>query len=124
MHKLITLILIILAGMILTACGGGSTGSTGDNRDTSSQTGVVLLSWAAPSSRTDGSYLSMSELQGYRIYYGTTSENLAMMVDLDDDSITEYTITNLPSGTYYFAVTAYDADGMESGFSNLINKDV
>lgn len=124
MKKLGAILLIILTGMLLSACGGGSASSTGDSRDTTVQPGDVVLSWTPPSSRADGSYLPLNELQGYRIYYGTTSGNLSMLVDLNDDTITEYPINNLPSGSYYFAVTAYDADGMESGFSNVINKDV
>jgi hypothetical protein len=47
-----------------------------------------------------------------------------LLVDLNDDSLTEYTPDALPSGNYYFAVTAYDSDGNESGYSNVINKDV
>ena len=121
MKKLATLLLIAITALLLSACGGGSTSASGDNRDA---TGVVVLSWVAPSSRTDGSFLPPSELQGYRIYYGTSPNNLDMMVDLNDDSITDYTLTDLPSGSYYFAVTAYDADGMESGLSNVIIKDV
>jgi fibronectin type 3 domain-containing protein len=121
MKKLGSLLLVILTSLILSACGAGYTGSSGDSRG--STTGVVL-SWAAPSSRTDGSYISPSELQGYRIYYGTTPDNLSLLVDLNDESITDYTINDLPAGSYYFAVTAYDADGVESAFSNVINKDV
>jgi hypothetical protein len=83
-----------------------------------------VLSWIAPTTRSDSSYLPANELMGYRIYYGTSSSNLSVLVDLNDESITEYTVDTLPSGNYYFAVTAYDMDGNESGLSNLINKDV
>lgn len=38
-------------------------------------------------------------------------------------SVTTFTITDLPEGfTYYFAVTAYDVHGNESGFSNEVSK--
>ncbi|MCU7830754.1 MAG: fibronectin type III domain-containing protein [Candidatus Thiodiazotropha sp. (ex Myrtea sp. 'scaly one' KF741663)] len=123
MKKISTLILVILTSLVLSACGGSSTGSTSDNRDTTVPS-EKTLSWAAPATRTDGSYLPLTELQGYRIYYGTSSDNLNMLVDLNDDSITEFSIDTLPSGSYYFAVTAYDADGVESGYSNVVNKDV
>ena len=119
MKKLSTLLFVILTGLMLSACGGGSTGSSGDGR-----IGTTQLSWAAPSSRADGSYMSPSELQGYRIYYGTTPDNLSMLVDLNDETITDYTISELPSGIYYFAVTAYDAEGTESAFSNVISKNI
>lgn len=118
------LILAILTATMLSACGGGSGGGTGDNRDNTGNTGIASLSWTAPSSRTDNSYLPMTELQGYRIYYGTSANDLSMLVDLNDNTITEYTVTDLATGSYFFSVTAYDSNGLESGRSNLINKDV
>jgi hypothetical protein len=83
-----------------------------------------VLSWGAPSSRVDGSYLSLTELEGYRIYYGSSADDLSMLVDLNDTDITEYTVDSLPSGNYYFAITVYDLEGLESGFSNIVNTDV
>ena len=121
MKRISSLTLVILISIILTACGGGSSDATSDSRTTSSS---VVLSWTAPSSRADNSYLPLSELQGYRVYYGTSEDDLSMLVDLNDDTITEYSVDNLPSGSYYFAITAYDLDGMESGLSNVVNKDV
>ena len=123
MKKLALILLILIAGLFLTACGGGGGGSSGDSRTTSGTTNRVTLSWAAPTTRSDGSFLPVTELQGYRVYYGTSAGSLSMLVDLNDD-ITEFTVDMLPTGNYYFAVTAYDSDGTESGFSNLINKDV
>jgi len=118
------LILVILVSVLLSACGGGSSGGSGDNRDNGGDTGTASLSWIAPTTRTDNSYLSPTELQGYRIYYGTSADSLSMLVDLNDSSITEYTISSLPSGSYFFSVTAYDANGTESGYSNIVSKDV
>jgi hypothetical protein len=45
---------------------------------------------------------------------------MAPLVDLEGSSNTEYTVTGLPSGSYYFAVSAFDTDGIESGFSQII----
>ncbi len=127
MKKLITLLLIAVTTLVLTACGSGGGDSTTDSRDTTSpppSSGSLLLSWVAPSTRADGSYLPLTELEGYRIYYGTSASNLSVLVDLNDDSLTQYSVDTLPSGNYYFAVTAYDSDGVESGLSNIINKGV
>jgi hypothetical protein len=33
-------------------------------------------------------------------------------------------VTGLNSGTYYFAVAAYDANGVESSMSNIGNKTI
>jgi hypothetical protein len=123
MKKFATLLLFIVTTMLLTACGGGGGDSGSNNRDSGSANRIVL-SWTAPTSRTDNSFLPFSELDGYRIYYGTTATELNMLVDLNDNSITEYTIDTLPTGDYYFAVSAYDTDGNESGMSNILNKGV
>ena len=123
MKKIIILFLFLITTSLLTACGGGGGSSSNDNRQPVAGNGVVL-SWVAPTTRADDSFLPVSELDGYRIYYGTTAGDLNVLVDLNDDSVTEYTVDTLPSGNYYFAVTAYDTEGAESDLSNLINKDV
>ncbi len=84
----------------------------------------VNLSWTAPSTREDGGSLDISELEGYRVYYGTDSSNLIPLVDLNDSSITTHSITDLNTGTYFFAVTAYDYAGLESGFSEIVSKEL
>jgi hypothetical protein len=129
MKKLTALLLVSIVTLLLTACGGGGSDANSDDRNTptgggATTNGRLVLSWIAPSSRTDGSYLPLTELEGYRIYYGSSANNLTMLVDLNDKDITEYTVDSLPSGNYYFAITVYDQNGIESGFSNIVNKDV
>ena len=56
---------------------------------------------------------------GYHIYVGTASGSY----DRTDDAgnVTTYTVNNLEPGyTYYFAATAYDESGNESGYSNEV----
>ncbi|MGD8910518.1 MAG: fibronectin type III domain-containing protein [Chromatiales bacterium] len=123
MKKLATLLLVSIVTLLLAACGSSGSDTGSDNRDTTPDSHLVL-SWGAPSSRVDGSYLSLTELEGYRIYYGSSADDLSMLVDLNDTDITEYTVDSLPSGNYYFAITVYDLEGLESGFSNIVNTDV
>lgn len=47
-------------------------------------------------------------LKGYRIFYGTTSSNLSQMVDIPNPGISSAVIESLASGTWYFAVKAYN----------------
>lgn len=84
----------------------------------------ALLSWTAPTTHSDGSPLSLSELAGYRIYMGSTSDNLSLLIDLDDPTVTEHHIDNLAIGTYYFAVTAYNYEGTESERSEVVSKTI
>jgi hypothetical protein len=87
-------------------------------------TGSLSLRWAAPSTRTDGSALELHEIDGYCIYLGDSSSNLEMEVDINDGLTDAHTIDDLPVGTYFVAVTAYDIDGNYSGFSNTIEMTV
>src|SRR6266508_1971000 len=57
-------------------------------------------------------------LSGYKLYFGTASRDYATVINVSKS--TTYTVTGLVSGTYYFAVTAYDIQGNESGFSNEV----
>ena len=48
-----------------------------------------------------------SDIVGYKLFYGTSSGNYAVTVDVGHSST--FTITDLEGGmTYYFAATAYD----------------
>lgn len=66
---------------------------------------------------------SEPDLAGYKVYVGTNPGVYGAPVNIGN--ITEFEVTNLSRGkTYYFAVTAYDTSGMESGFSNEVSKTV
>lgn len=77
------------------------------------------VSWVTPSEREDGSPLSLSDIGGYLIYYGTVSGDYQDEFDINDGSITSVTQADLvlTAGTYYFVMTAYDTDGRESAYS-------
>src|SRR6478735_3310764 len=70
--------------------------------------GNVTLAWDAS---TDAS------VTGYRVYYGVGSANYTNSAAVGN--VTSAVLANLADdATYYFAVTAYDAEGFESPFSN------
>ncbi|MEW6570533.1 MAG: fibronectin type III domain-containing protein [Nitrospirota bacterium] len=81
--------------------------------------GTVTLSWSPPTSNENGTRLS--DLAGYKVYYGTTSGKYSRSIDVGN--VTSYTVYNLAdSATYFFAATAYDRSGNESEFSNEVVK--
>lgn len=85
---------------------------------TGAQTAEIQLAWDKPTTNADGTPLT--DLAGYKIYYGHQSKNYQFVLDVKNQ--TSYTITGLESGkTYYFAVTAYDIVRNESNFSNEVN---
>ena len=82
-----------------------------------------LISWLPPTTYTDGSVLT--DLAGYKIYYGTTEGNYTFVIDVNNIGITDYVIDNLTGpNTYYFTMTSYNSSGSESTFSNVIRKTI
>ncbi|MFQ5936391.1 MAG: fibronectin type III domain-containing protein [Acidiferrobacterales bacterium] len=75
-----------------------------------------------PTTNSDGSKLT--DLAGYKIYYGTSKEYLQRVIDIEDPTVTEHTIDNLPPYTYYFVITAYNIAGAESSRSNIVTKTI
>ena len=85
-------------------------------------TGSATLSWTPPTQNTDGS--ALTTLAGYWIYYGTNSASLSSSVQLTNSGLSSYVVGNLSSGTYYFAITAYNAAGAESAMTNVGSKTI
>lgn len=129
---------VMSISLLLTACGGGSSGissnsgaalstetDTGGTTSQSEPTGnaSATFTWSVPTTRESGAGLSMGELGGYRIFYGSVNGSLNSFVVISDPYITSYTFTNLVSSTtYYIQITAYDADGSESEKSNIVTR--
>lgn len=84
--------------------------------------GRATLSWTAPTENTDGS--TLANLSGYRIRYGTNAASLTQTITIDNVSVTTYVVENLAPATWYFAVTAVNAAGVESAYSNVANKQI
>ncbi|MEW8070411.1 MAG: putative Ig domain-containing protein [Candidatus Thiodiazotropha sp.] len=93
------------------------------NADSSAPvTGSISLRWVAPTTRADGSALSLSEIQGYCVYVGTTRDNLQMVADINEGDRTTYVLDNLDLGDYYVAVSVYDQQNNMSSYSNIVMK--
>lgn len=84
--------------------------------------GSVTLSWTAPTENTDGS--ALTDLAGYRIYYGLAEGNYPNQVPIDNPGITTYVVENLSPDTYYFVTTALNSSGVESDYSNVAVKTI
>jgi hypothetical protein len=59
------------------------------------------------------------DVAGYKVYYGTASGAYGSPIILGTQ--TTYTISGLPDGIYYVAVTAFNTAGLESGYSNEVS---
>jgi hypothetical protein len=82
-------------------------------------TGTINLNWTAPTTRSDGSVLDMSEIGGYQIFIGESSSDLQMEQDLSDGSAVSASVSK-PVGTYFVAISVYDTDGNSSSMSNVV----
>jgi hypothetical protein len=121
------------ATIIIAACNGGPattstaapagsppvTSSAGPSASSPPGVGTATLSWVAPDQNTDGS--ALTNLAGYRIYYGTGADALTEVIELPTVGITAYVIDNLTAGTYYFSIRAYTSAGIESALSNVVS---
>ena len=76
-------------------------------------TGSATLSWIPPLENTDGSVLG--NLAGYHIYYGISPDNLNQSLTVTNAGLTRYVLGGLATRTWYFAMTAYNSIGVESG---------
>jgi len=81
--------------------------------------GNVSLSWGPPLTNEDGT--TLTDLAGYKIYYGTSSGDYTYSIDAGN--VETYQVNVLQERlTYYFTVSAYDTSGNESMYSNEVSR--
>jgi hypothetical protein len=76
---------------------------------------VATVTWETPSEGT-----VTTEVTGYHVYYGASASSMTHVVDISNAKETSYVISNLASGTWYFAMTSYDAAKTESDRSTTV----
>lgn len=104
---------ILCTALQLSACSGLE-----DQSEVTAE-GTVTVSWTAPQTRADGTPMVLSEIGGYRVYYGTQTGIYTDEVDIDDGTAEQVTVET-GSGDYFFVVTTVDTEGRESEFSQEI----
>ena len=107
------LIQIGLFLLSITACASSDSAPIGG---TDTLSGTATLSWD-PSAGPD--------LAGYKVYQTTASGVYGAPIATLAMDVTSYTVTGLEGGTtYFFAVTAYNSDDVESSLSNEASKTI
>ncbi len=104
----VAMLLELAALCALPACGGGGDGSDPSAAGAASAT----LTWIGPDSVA---------VAGYRVYYGLAPRSYlqAKGSGIAVERVESHVVTGLSAGhRYYFAVTAADANGNESAYSN------
>jgi len=80
----------------------------------------ALLTWIPPTQNTDGT--TLTNLAGYRLYYGTASSALTETVQIANPALSTYVVDGLSPGPWYFGLRAYTSQGAESALSNIVTK--
>lgn len=91
------------------------------NRE-SGENGSITLSWDAPTARVDGSPLT--NLAGYKIYYGRMSGTYDYEIEIETPGVSTYVVEDLVAGDWFFALAAYDSEGLESDRSNEVLRQI
>lgn len=130
--KFVPVVMVALA--VLAGCGGdgsssGATGSTSSDSSSgtgssgsgsgTSTAGSATLRWSEPTSNTNGTPLT--DLAGYRIYYGESASNLSETVQVNGATDTTYVLSNLTAGTWYFAIQSVTTNGVASALSDVVS---
>jgi uncharacterized lipoprotein NlpE involved in copper resistance len=119
--KLICAVLLVL--FTLGGCHNSDESSGGSAaQSVPSGNGTATLSWEAPTTTTTGS--ALTDLAGYRIYYGINASDLSQTVQLNSIGVQTYLIDNLGQGTWYFAIKAVTTAGVESALSDVVSKTI
>ena len=79
----------------------------------------VTLSWMAPSLNSNGT--AVTDLAGFHIYYGTSATTMNTVITVGSSGDTSQVIGNLNPGTWYFAVTAFNSEKIESKLSSVLS---
>ena len=121
-HSMVVLALCLF----LQACGGAGGPATegGGSVSTPGTTAgikMIELVWDPPAANSDGTPLM--DLARYRIYIAQESPlSKESAASITVENVTTYTFTGFNPGTYYFAVSAVNFDGVESELSNEVEK--
>lgn len=82
--------------------------------------GSATLTWLPPTANSDGT--ALTDLVGYRIYYGRNRDSLTQVISLDNPGLTSYVIENLTTARWYFTMTSVNSEGVESDRSEIASK--
>lgn len=82
--------------------------------------GSASLSWYPPTEYVNGT--ALTNLAGYRIYYGKSATALNQSIVINNPGLTRYLVENLSRVRWYFAMTAVSSRGTESARSQTVSK--
>ncbi|ABD82798.1 fibronectin type III domain-containing protein [Saccharophagus degradans] len=151
MHPVKTLIVVLLATVVLSACQkeeeeslvnkgspeidlptipdvdsptSPSTPQAPSQPTTPVNSFTVSISWDIPRERVNGEELLLSEIGGYEIAYKRTVDESYSIVIVDNQNSQTQELTGLPAGHYEFLIAAFDSLGIYSDYSDPTFADI
>lgn len=79
-----------------------------------------LITWAEPTSRSDGSELSSDEIANYKVYRAVELDGVEIQYDVFDAGKNLQYLINTPAFLYKYTVQTVDGDGAESDLSSEV----
>jgi hypothetical protein len=76
---------------------------------------AATISWQTPTENEDGS--ALMDLAGFQIRYGRQPGSYSHRIDVPNHGVATYVVGGLVPGTYYFAMTAYTRNNVDSELS-------
>lgn len=120
MSRISILVACVGWALALCACGGGGDGNGGSAPVQGGAT--LVVGWIAPSTRNDGTPLSMSEIAGYRLHFGLGPFDLDRERFVPGADATRVELTGLPAGRRVFvALRTVDSRGRASTLSEVVS---
>jgi hypothetical protein len=115
--------LVVDSQFTLTCDGvGGAVNDTVNVTVVVNNNGTALLSWSPPTENTDGS--TLTDLTGYKIYFGTSSGNYGSPVIINNPGLSSYLVEDLAMADWYFSIKVFNSSGTESDFSAEVSKTI
>ena len=120
----IAILVATLAAALLGGCNldssNASSGAVPAASNSAEANTSVTLSWMPPQTNADGT--ALTDLAGYHIHYGTSAASLNSEIDIPTVGVADYVIEGLKANsTYYFAISSYNTEGVESTDSAVIS---
>lgn len=85
----------------------------------------LLIEWEAPTTRLDGTFLPIEELEKYTIYVSrnksTDDKMLIRVEDVLDVTLTSWYLLDVGNGRIYIYMTVTDIYGVSSAYSNMLD---
>jgi hypothetical protein len=119
-----TAVLGTYSGITITVSDGTASASLGPFtlNVVATASGSATLSWTAPTTNTDGSALAMTDIGGFKLFWGTESGNYSDSVTLTGTGTMTYVVTNLTPATWYFTAKVFNTSNVESASSAEASK--